>query len=220
MDERYPASQPPSRCPFSGVAIDPKMWASFQAKMRAQKQEEGEDDQESFGALLKFHHPGMDQTMLKDHMPPVPIIHTADRGLTVEEPVTTLLRVNVSNDLTKRSKDLLLDIAKEESLWDAIYNNPAIKTANVRKWNSEIAADVKAGTKEIQLVVASRTTNTMRNEKIVQEELGSHSFPLQTLKETTTRQLYEQLMTTDSAMSDVVLCLSLVCVDSTATTSA
>jgi hypothetical protein len=51
--------------------------------------------------------------------------------------------------------------------------------------------------------------------KIV-KELCDRTYSLQALKETTTRQLYEQVMVPDSSMSDLEVCLKLVCVEDTA----
>jgi hypothetical protein len=219
-DDTEPTSLPPARCPFSGVAIDPKLWETFQAKLRAQQGEDSND--EVLGDLRKLH-PGIDQHILNDHnMPPIPVIHTNEANdsiLVLETTNSSLLRVNISNDLTKRSKDLLLDISENETLWDAIYNDPSVKATNIRKWSSEIAACVKAGTKEIQLVVVSTTSTTTTTSsttpKIV-KELCDRTYSLQSLKETTTRQLYEQVMVPDSSMSDLAVCLKLVCVEDTA----
>jgi hypothetical protein len=220
-DNTESTSPPPARCPFSGVAIDPKLWETFQAKLRAQQGEDSND--EVLGDLRKLH-PGIDQHILKDHnMPPIPVIHTNEANdsiLVLETTNSSLLRVNIFNDLTKRSKDLLLDISENETLWDAIYNDPSVKAANIRKWNSEIAACVKAGTKEIQLVVVSTTSTTTTTTssttpKIV-KELCDRTYSLQALKETTTRQLYEHVMVPDSFMSDLAVCLKLVCVEDTA----
>jgi hypothetical protein len=219
MDDTEPTSAPPARCPFSGVAIDPELWKTFQAKLRAQQGEDSND--EVLGDLRKLHS-GVDKNILNNHnMHPAPVIYTKEANnsiLVLDTTNSSLLRVNISNDLTKRSKDLLLDISENETLWDAIYNDPSVKAANIRKWNSEIAACVKAGTKVIQLVVVSTTTTTTTTNttpKIV-KELCDRTYSLQALKETTTRQLYEQVMVPDSSMSDLAVYLKLVCVEDTA----
>jgi hypothetical protein len=64
-------------------------------------------------------HPGIDQNILKDRMPPIPVIHTNEANDSILVLQTTnplLLRVNISNDLTKRSKDLLLDILENKNV--------------------------------------------------------------------------------------------------------
>ena len=63
------------------------------------------------------------------------------------------VRVRIQNQKTKRFKDLVIDIRRDLTVYDAIYDNQAVKDANIRKWGSEIAKQVKSGTAEIQLEI-------------------------------------------------------------------
>lgn len=203
----------PLQCPFSGVSIDPKVWESFQAKMKAKNERDSDDSEEEnddmFGDLLKIAqrhgiHPTSASPLSAakdDDMPPIPNIHTIDITADNESsksPEHKTLRIKIVNSLTQRSKDLLVDISDETTLWDGVYNLRQVKDAHVRKWNSEIAQKVKANKAEIQLQVWDEN---------VQQPW--HCYQLDELKENTTRQFYEKVVPT----ADNVVVVKLVVVD-------
>ena len=94
----------------------------------------------------------------------------------------TTMRIRITNESSKRSKDLVVDIDETLNLYDTVYNAKAVKEAHVRKWGPEFVKQVKAKSSEIQC-------------SIWDTELGqpSHRFTVDELKETTTKQLYEMV---------------------------
>jgi myosin heavy subunit len=66
------------------------------------------------------------------------------------------LSARITNDVTKRSKNIR--IAKSNlgaSVFETIYENPALKAANVLEWPSEIKEKLTEGTYVIQMAVVS-----------------------------------------------------------------
>eukprot|EP00980_Cylindrotheca_fusiformis_P016011 scaffold4705_cov108-Cylindrotheca_fusiformis.AAC.5 len=186
-EKQKEASQmPPSRCPFSGVAIDHKMWETLQGKLQGQWQ-----DGKSMQGLLQAQMSMKMQDRKPRPLTPAAFAHS--------------WRVTISNEQSRRSKELLIDLGSSSSLgtvWDAIYDHPAVKAANVRKWSSKVAANVKAGKQEIRMLVVE----------------GGQMYSLQALREINMFQfLREHQVKLDSA-SVPLLHLKLVCVDRKSTT--
>ena len=90
------------------------------------------------------------------------------------------IRIRIENDTSKRSKDLIKDVKRSTNLFDAVYDNPAVKKAHVRKWNSEIAKKVKSKELEIRCSIWDETKG-----------MPWHSFSVEELKTTSTRRLLE-----------------------------
>ena len=97
-------------------------------------------------------------------------------ALFLEESQT--MRIRVMNESSKRSKDLLVNINSSLNLFDGVYNNPAVKTANVRKWGPVQVQQVKQKLSEIQVVVWDDDIKR-----------PIHVFTVDELKETSTEQL-------------------------------
>jgi hypothetical protein len=105
--------------------------------------------------------------------------------LPVEE--TSRMRIRIKNKSTGRSKDLLLDLDDDKNVFEAIYNNPMVKKANIRKWPSNITQHVKNGTHEIRCLVGKETLlsvaalkETSLNQLLIYgEEYGLVSLELQ-----------------------------------------
>lgn len=210
----------PPRCPFSGIAIDPKLWQTFKEKMEAKNNGECDDDDDDdphaiFGDLLKIQHRHQLLHTSNDEDSEIPILNITEdneindeqneqeeefENLTGSVP-SSILRVRIINSVTERSKDLVIDSNSDETLWNAIYDNAAVKQANVRKWNSQIAQKVKHGMARIELHLWDSHA-----------QQPWHSYTLEELKHTTTRQLYEQVFESSTGDHDLVL-LKLKCVD-------
>jgi hypothetical protein len=202
----------PPCCPFSGVAIDPKLWETFKAKMKAQNEADSDDDEDDdpiIGDLLKIaHRHGIHNPLASpssnDEVPPIPDLSietiTNEQGMAMNSLIKNknCLRMKLVNSSTNRSKDLMVDISEDLNLWDGIYNLPQVKEAHVRKWNSDVASRVKSGSAKIQLHIW---------DEAVQQPW--HIYELSKLKKTTTKELYEQVVPD----SNDVLVLKLVCVD-------
>ena len=213
----------PPRCPFSGIAIDPKLWQTFKEKMEAKNNGDCDDDDDDphamFGDLLKIQHRHqLLHTLNDDEDSEIPILNITEddeindeqndddeeeeefENLTSSVP-SSILRVRIINSVTERSKDLVIDSNNDQTLWNAIYDNAAVKQANVRKWNSQIAQKVKNGMARIELILWDSHA-----------QQPWHSYTLEELKHTTTRQLYEQVFESSTGGHDLVL-LKLKCVD-------
>lgn len=93
------------------------------------------------------------------------------------------LRLRVVNDTTKRYKDILVELHDDNNCYEAIYDNQAIKDANVRKWGSLVASQVKSGASEIRCILAGE------NDSFSQPIQAFRILSLQDLKTTTTAQL-------------------------------
>ncbi|KAL3944564.1 MAG: hypothetical protein SGBAC_001384 [Bacillariaceae sp.] len=106
------------------------------------------------------------------------------------------MRVRVVNSVSKRHKDLIVDVRNDLIVNDAIYNNQGVKRANVRKWSSEVVRDVKKGILEVQMHVWDSEFDAVRK-VYTTKELSSLS----------TRDLLEA-----SPVTDDLIELRLVCV--------
>ncbi|CAJ1959876.1 unnamed protein product [Cylindrotheca closterium] len=94
------------------------------------------------------------------------------------------LRIKVINERTRYFKDLLVETSPQINLYEAIYNNPAVKEAKVRKWNSSIVEQVRSGMAEIVCQIC-----TIPNGK--PEHLVKHgALTIEQLKECSTTELY------------------------------
>lgn len=142
-EDRPSLLQAPAACPFSGVAIDPRLWESFQAKLASngahrRHHSETKKTEEEVRSMLR--QDGDDNS----HQP---------LRLFLRGSETNSYRVSVVNESTKRSKDLVLDRSKNGNLFDAVYDHSCVKDAHIRKWGSEIAKDVRSGNSEIRVKV-------------------------------------------------------------------
>ena len=112
-------------------------------------------------------------------------------------PIKTSLKVQIINQTSGRSKDLLVDISADLTLYDSIYDAKSVKEAHVRKWTSDLARKVKSNCSEIRCVVhddavAAKPWRTLRVEE---------------LKTITTRQLFEQVSVSSTVIRMVLECV-------------
>ena len=48
------------------------------------------------------------------------------------------MQVNIRNETTDRSTDLIVPVSTELTMYDGIYNHESVKTANVRKFSRKM----------------------------------------------------------------------------------
>ena len=196
----------PSRCPFSGVSFDPSLLQEWENKIKLSA---GNGDQVS--QLHSIHKLMMQQSTQNDQQNKQTKAMGAEDNET-DVPIkkkTTMRRIHITNSQSKRTKDILLEPSSSHKAWDAIYNNPSVKDANIRKWNSETVQGVKDGTKEIRLEVCSSSSH-----------VASKVYTLADLKELSTKELFSQSLSSSvdgsdtlDIQEDFVLNLQLCCVD-------
>lgn len=112
-----------------------------------------------------------------------------------EPPLKTHMRVRVSNEISKRYKDLLVPIDNGMKIFDEIYDHKAVKAAHVRKWGPTTVRMVKNNTSEIVCAVWDDVV-----------ESPCHTFTIDEMKGTTTRQLY-QLVPESDLIKIVIQCV-------------
>ena len=106
----------------------------------------------------------------------------------------TTMRVRITNDISGRSKDLVLDTSDTSSLYDAIYDAKSVKEAHVRKWGPKYVQQVKSKKSEIQIAVWDDDTNKPWKVYTVNE-----------LKSTTIQQLRRVLPESNFTLAKLVL---------------
>ena len=77
---------------------------------------------------------------------------TKSLGQSTLEPKSTM-RVKISNESSKRHKDLVVDIKDNLYVHESIYDHKSVKSAQVRKWTFDVVKDVKKKVKEVHCVV-------------------------------------------------------------------
>jgi hypothetical protein len=184
---------PPAACPFSGVAFDPKLWETFQAKLASngvfQHPMTHDEDQENEENVHLVSLRGE----VDDNLPfPTTYFWKGSEA--------TNYRVQVINEMTKRSKDLVLDRSKNESLYEAVYDNPRVKEAHIRKWGAEVAENVRNGTAEVRVKI------------IVGEELCCW-LTLEEMKTLGTNDLYQKFIKRSRSIDRIRIALSCVAKD-------
>ena len=80
----------------------------------------------------------------------------------------------------------MVPIQNDLYLFDAIYENKTVKTAHVRKWTQDIVQKVKNNIGQIQCSVWDDVV-----------ESPCHTFTVNEMKQTTTKQLYELVPESD-----------------------
>lgn len=111
-------------------------------------------------------------------------------------PVKTSLRIRVINEGSKRIKDLLVPIANDLTLFDAVYDNKAVKAAHVRKWGPSVVQQVRNNLSEIRCAIWDDVV-----------ESPCHTYTIDEMKTTSTRQLHQLVPESD------VIKIVLQCVD-------
>jgi hypothetical protein len=81
------------------------------------------------------------------------------------------MRVRITNEATNRSRDLLVPISSDLTLAEAIYENDAVRAANIRKWPKDLAQEVKEKTSEIQcLLLDPNSSNPIQTFSVTEME--------------------------------------------------
>ena len=111
--------------------------------------------------------------------------------------ISELSRIRITNTVSGRSKDVVVDLTKDENIFEAVYDNKSVKEAHIRKWNSELAKDIKAEQAEIQIILWSSSL-----------QRAIHTFSVDDLKKTNTKRLIELI---ESQGNDIPIQLNLTC---------
>eukprot|EP00980_Cylindrotheca_fusiformis_P016264 scaffold4829_cov129-Cylindrotheca_fusiformis.AAC.24 len=106
------------------------------------------------------------------------------------------MRVRVTNSHTSRYKDLVVDVRDDLQVFNAVYNNPGVKAANVRKWSSDIVQAVQNGSSEIVLEIWDHSVG-----------IACRILLLRDLMHTTTRDLMEMAPGTDAFVEVRLRCV-------------
>eukprot|EP00980_Cylindrotheca_fusiformis_P023665 scaffold10725_cov147-Cylindrotheca_fusiformis.AAC.6 len=95
-----------------------------------------------------------------------------------EHYVTSCMPVHIKNKITNRSKDLLVPVSKECTVFEAIYEHPDVRKANVRMWPKNVAQEVKTKVTAVKCQLL-KTDGTV-----------VHSYSIADMEETSTMDLY------------------------------
>ena len=114
------------------------------------------------------------------------------------------ISLNAINEISLRSKDLLVPVSDDINLYDSVYNSQALKDAHVRKWGAKVVNDVKTGLAEIKLATWDENTGSLLD-----------GFTVDELRTISTMQLYHII--TDSTET---VNLRLQCVEKSAASEA
>eukprot|EP00980_Cylindrotheca_fusiformis_P009992 scaffold2212_cov143-Cylindrotheca_fusiformis.AAC.10 len=127
--------------------------------------------------------------------------HSMSNGVSNQQqqapvPAKDEMAVQIINSSSKRMKEVTVEISPDINLFDAVYDHPLVKQANVRKWASPYVQQVRAKTSQISCQVS----------------LGEQEMELSIdqLKETSTLELYrlfENEFTTDVSLSKIQMLL-------------
>ena len=101
----------------------------------------------------------------------------------------TTMRIRISNAVSNRSKDLVVDIKSDVFLYDSVYEHQAVKSAHVRKWGPDVVKDVKKNTAEIKCEVLDGIDGDV-----------CRTFTVDDLKATSTKELFEIVPSSDPAI--------------------
>ena len=126
--------------------------------------------------------------------------HSKPRSNSIVETIEsakTSLRIRVINQASNLFKDVLVEIRNDLTLFEAIYDKPAVKKANIRKWGSTVTKLVKSGSHEIRCSIWDDEVNS-----------PCHTYSIDDMKQRSTRDLYYSV----GPESDLIK-LKLHCVD-------
>lgn len=118
------------------------------------------------------------------------------RGWLPEEDgsTATYIPVRITNQVTNRSKDLLVLVSKESTIFQAIYDNPVVRDANVRKWPKIVAHGIKSETSMVQCKL-------LRNDGAF-----ARSYSVDDMKQTSTLDLRVRVTHSDNPIRLVLMC--------------
>jgi chromosome segregation ATPase len=113
------------------------------------------------------------------------------RGQVPGESPTAVMRMQISNQTTKRSKDVVVPISTDLNLFDGVYSNASVREAKIRKWPTEVAQAVKRNVSEIKIAVLDGDDDI-------------RVFSVEALKLVSTKQLAELVPKSDEVISVVL----------------
>lgn len=130
---------------FSGVAADESVGHQFRDR-----------DSSCRSRHSNYSHPCADTVSDLDENDNSTIRTTKSLGQSLGQSVLeskSTMRVKISNESSKRFKDLVVDIKSDLNVHESIYDHKCVKSAQVRKWTSDVVRDVKKKVREVQCVV-------------------------------------------------------------------
>jgi hypothetical protein len=118
------------------------------------------------------------------------------RGWLPKEDASTAkyMPVRITNQVTNRSKDLLVIVSKESTISQAIYENAAVREANVRKWPKDVAQEFKSKTAVVQCRLLDKTGAFVR------------TYSIDDMEETSTMDLFVRAPQCDDLIQLVLTC--------------
>eukprot|EP00980_Cylindrotheca_fusiformis_P009247 scaffold2018_cov113-Cylindrotheca_fusiformis.AAC.1 len=111
------------------------------------------------------------------------------------DPLPSYFRVRIANELSGRSKDLLIPISEGSTLYEGIYKHPKVKMSNVRKWPSAIAREVRKSLAQIQCM------------QLNSEGAILQVFSVESMRETPTTELLKGLSIPNERVNFLLRCL-------------
>ncbi|KAL3933149.1 MAG: hypothetical protein SGBAC_010525, partial [Bacillariaceae sp.] len=75
------------------------------------------------------------------------------RNWTPKDTSASQLHIRITNQESKRSKDLLVPVSLDANMHDAVYSHKSVLQANIRKWSQSVKVAVKQNTSEIKVAL-------------------------------------------------------------------
>ena len=211
-----------SRCPFSGIAVDSGFLDSFRREMAARQQTDeesddgDEDDKDKDQTSVSGNDAGIDSQspatldiddvsqssslasqQTDQKLPAAPTLSSMDDSNHTLQ--SKRVRVRVTNTVSWRSGDLVVDSSDVTTLYQAIYEHPTLMDASVRRWNSETVGATGSGMTHVQLLVVRTTGSSSRGPTEV-----VHTYNVQDLKSSSTNQFFELLQEKSISTKEIV----------------
>ena len=173
------------QCPFSGIAIDESIILDFVEDQNSNKEmappRPSNNISQPFPTndVISDYDDNDNSTIRTDC---TDTVRPLNDTLSIKSMNTqTTMRIKISNKSTKRYKNLVVDIKTDLFLFESVYENSVVKSAQVRKWRPDVVRDVKKNIAEIQCVVLDGSASL----NVVQ------SYSLEDLKTISTSDLFE-----------------------------
>jgi hypothetical protein len=213
-----PQASPPS-VPEAVVPEDKPMSRLEQLKMKKRKLEGGGGEAPPVTSTIIKHSEdtnGSQPTQPPQHDEPSeeePIANdttTATTATTTAAAISTTatdntkqqLKVQIINSASKRTKELPVEISDRINVFEAIYDNPMVKQANIRKWGTSFVQQVR----EKKSVVTCRIALIPDRQQVVAEQ-EMHlpmDLSIDQLKELSTQDLYRKYATNYNPNSSII----------------
>mmetsp|Transcript_1276 Transcript_1276/g.2536 ORF Transcript_1276/g.2536 Transcript_1276/m.2536 type:complete len:1853 (-) Transcript_1276:1488-7046(-) len=117
------------------------------------------------------------------------------RNWTPKEKIAQL-RIRITNEASKRSKDILVPISPDVSMYDGVYSHESVLGANIRKWPPSVKAAVRQNTSEIKMA-------------LFDGDKEMHSFNVEELKTISIKQFSELVKEMHSSNAEELRAISI-----------